>query len=133
MDDPVPVTQSIEPLYPDANIQSERKRWHHLLTDFESKYGKKPAFVARSPGRVNLIGEHIDYSLYEVLPMAIAADLLIAVATSPSRNKSEDAEAVIPMHNSNPGKHASECTVPPKGEAAIDSTQHEWTNYFKGM
>ncbi|KAL8690787.1 MAG: hypothetical protein Q9224_004322, partial [Gallowayella concinna] len=131
MDEPVPVTHSIDSLYPDANIPTQKERWQNLVTHFEEKYGKKPTFVARSPGRVNLIGEHIDYSLYEVLPMAIAADVLIAVAVS-DEDDSKDTDAVIPILNTNPHKHrGSECTVPAKGLADIDATQHEWTNYFK--
>ncbi|KAI4246807.1 MAG: hypothetical protein L6R40_001836 [Gallowayella cf. fulva] len=131
MDEPVPVTRSIDSLYPDADVPTQKQRWQNLITHFEEKYGKKPTFVARSPGRVNLIGEHIDYSLYEVLPMAIAADVLIAVAVS-DEDDSKDTHAVIPMQNINPRKHrGSECTVPPKGLADIDATQHEWTNYFK--
>ncbi|KAL8716267.1 MAG: hypothetical protein Q9220_000172 [cf. Caloplaca sp. 1 TL-2023] len=131
MDDAVPVTANIDNLYPDANIPAQKERWKGLINHFEGRYGKKPTFVARSPGRVNLIGEHIDYSLYEVLPMAIAADVLIAVATSPLQD-SKDANAVIPMLNTNTHKHRpSECTVPSTGEVDIDATVHEWTNYFK--
>ncbi|KAL8670489.1 MAG: hypothetical protein Q9168_004971 [Polycauliona sp. 1 TL-2023] len=135
MDKPVPVTQSIDALYPDANLPAQRKRWQNLITQFKEKYGQKPLFVARSPGRVNLIGEHLDYSLYQVLPMAIAADVLIAVAVVSNEDEKEGCgtdDAVIPMLNTNPRKHrASECTVPPQGLAEIDATQHEWTNYFK--
>ncbi|KAI4228756.1 MAG: hypothetical protein L6R36_001356 [Xanthoria steineri] len=132
MDEPVPVTQSIESLYPDADLPAQQKRWQNLIVHFEEKYHKKPAFVARSPGRVNLIGEHVDYSLYEVLPMAIAADVLIAVAVLDEKEDSAGDDAVMSMLNANPWKHrASECTVPPQGLADIDATQHEWTNYFK--
>lgn len=131
MDEPVPTTDSIDPLYPTANLPSQRIRWQNLVKHFEDKYGGKPAFVARSPGRVNLIGEHIDYSLYKVLPMAIAADVLVAVGPS-SDESQKDVDAIIAMLNTNHRKHSSsQCTVPSLGEAHIDATVHEWTNYFK--
>ncbi|KAI4214392.1 MAG: hypothetical protein LQ351_003145 [Letrouitia transgressa] len=131
MDEPVPSVQSIDDLYPSANVASQKERWENLTAHFVEKYGQPPQFVARSPGRVNIIGEHIDYSLYEVLPMAIAADVLIAVSCSPSLEDRYN-DAVIPMININPSKHkASEHRVPPAGEASIDATIHEWTNYFK--
>jgi galactokinase len=42
-----------------------------LVSAFSAHYGRRPRLVLRSPGRVNLIGEHTDYSLLPVLPMAI--------------------------------------------------------------
>ncbi|MGQ0602902.1 MAG: galactokinase family protein, partial [Anaerolineales bacterium] len=42
------------------------------LTDaFQSAYGAEPAFIARAPGRVNLLGEHVDYNDGWVMPIAI--------------------------------------------------------------
>lgn len=62
--------------------QSQKKRIDDLCASFETKYKKKPLFVARASGRVNLIGEHIDYCGYSVLPMAIEQDIIMAVATN---------------------------------------------------
>lgn len=45
---------------------------------FKSRYGRSPALVVRSPGRVNLIGDHTDYNDGFVLPMAIEQAVWIA-------------------------------------------------------
>lgn len=42
-----------------------------LSSQFRDKYGAEPTLCVRSPGRVNLIGEHVDYNDGFVLPMAI--------------------------------------------------------------
>src|SRR5262245_42728251 len=36
-----------------------------------ARFGESPQWIAAAPGRVNLIGEHIDYNNGFVLPMAI--------------------------------------------------------------
>lgn len=51
---------------------------------FQRAHGRKPAFNAGAPGRVNLIGEHTDYSGGYVLPIAI--DRLCVVAGAPSKD-----------------------------------------------
>ena len=48
------------------------------LTAFRQHYGAEPAFVARAPGRVNLIGEHTDYNDGFCLPMALPMATVIA-------------------------------------------------------
>ncbi|CAN2184224.1 GalK Galactokinase [Candidatus Nanopelagicaceae bacterium] len=47
---------------------------------FEELYGRKPEVLSEAPGRVNLIGEHIDYSEGFVLPFAIADRAYAAIA-----------------------------------------------------
>ena len=47
---------------------------------FQEKFGKKPEKLFRSPGRVNLIGEHTDYHDGYVLPTAINLEITWAVA-----------------------------------------------------
>jgi len=49
---------------------------------FRERYGEEPDLIVRSPGRVNLIGEHTDYNEGFVLPMAITLSTWAAVAAS---------------------------------------------------
>lgn len=46
--------------------------------------GRAPSAVASASGRVNLIGDHIDYAGGAVLPMAIAAHTAVAIGPSAS-------------------------------------------------
>ena len=65
----------------DLNEKS-KERYENLAKKFEKIFDKKPEFFARAPGRVNLIGEHIDYCGYSVLPMAIEHDIVIAASVN---------------------------------------------------
>src|SRR5262245_13452631 len=47
---------------------------------FEREFGMPPRWVARAPGRVNLIGEHTDYNCGFVLPMALECETRIFAA-----------------------------------------------------
>ena len=49
---------------------------------YREKFGHTPAHLARAPGRVNLLGEHVDYNDGFVLPAAI--DRATFVAFSPT-------------------------------------------------
>jgi galactokinase len=53
-----------------------------LKTLFCEKFGDMPAYIARAPGRVNLLGEHVDYNAGFVLPAAI--DRATTIAFSPA-------------------------------------------------
>ncbi len=56
-----------------------------LRSTFQEKFGRPPAFLARAPGRVNLLGEHVDYNDGFVLPAAI--DRATYIAFSPANSE----------------------------------------------
>jgi galactokinase len=72
-----PVSQEERP----AGRPSGRLR--RLATAFESRFGRPPTAVAAAPGRVNLIGEHLDYNEGHVLPVAIDRSIMVAFAPRP--------------------------------------------------
>jgi len=49
---------------------------------FRDQFGEEPEVIAQAPGRVNLIGEHIDYSEGFVLPFAIDSVTTVAIRRS---------------------------------------------------
>jgi galactokinase len=68
-----------------------------LESAFQELFGRKAEVLAEAPGRVNLIGEHIDYSEGFVLPFAIAdrtyaviarnTDGLVRIASQQRKNR----------------------------------------------
>lgn len=76
---------------------------------FLETFGEEPDLVAAAPGRVNLIGEHIDYSDGFVLPFAIKDRTLVAarkrhdstvrIASAQRRNKI----VTVDINNVKPG------------------------------
>ncbi|KAG0706707.1 ribosomal protein S5 domain 2-type protein [Suillus ampliporus] len=82
-DAPIPVFTTLQELYGSLMIAAKHAgRWNELVTEFEAKFGRKPTYIARAPGRVNSrnAGEHIDYAHFGVFPAAIEHDILIACA-----------------------------------------------------
>jgi galactokinase len=56
---------------------------HETTTaQFQERFGEAPAYVVRAPGRVNLLGEHVDYNDGFVLPAAIDRATWLAFSSS---------------------------------------------------
>jgi galactokinase len=88
---------------------------------FQKRYGKPPRWITAAPGRVNIIGEHIDYNDGFVLPMAIERYTVIAAADGGTKGEAaifSDAigeEAVFSLAS------------PPR------RPQGHWSNYVAGV
>jgi N-acetylgalactosamine kinase len=100
-------------------------RYGDLTTAFKKEFGGlEPAFYVRAPGRVNLIGEHVDYHGYSVLPMALAQDVVIAVASGA-------AGGAVKVANFNSSKYAT-ATIPSNPAAHVDQADGvKWFQYVQ--
>lgn len=70
-----------------------------LVASFEKTYSTKPGVIAKAPGRVNLLGEHVDYNDGLVLPAAI--DRQVSLAAAP------DTAEVVSLYALDLGESAS--------------------------
>lgn len=59
-----------------------------IVNSFRKRFGADPEFVVRAPGRVNLLGEHVDYNDGFVLPAAIDRATILACRPSGSSRSS---------------------------------------------
>ncbi|UII20982.1 galactokinase [Fulvivirga ligni] len=53
-----------------------------IKSTYEKEFGEAPQLIVRSPGRINLIGEHTDYNLGFVLPAAVDKGIYMAFGKS---------------------------------------------------
>jgi galactokinase len=92
---------------------------------FARRFGGRPDVLARAPGRVNLIGEHVDYSDGHVLPVAIDRDCVTALRRSTDgrwRAWSEDLRSLVELPDPSTAERAPRST----GDAA-------WANLAAGV
>jgi len=87
---------------------------------FEQLFGVAATHLSRAPGRVNLIGEHIDYNGLPVLPMALQKEVRIAL-------RARDDERVV-LHNLDPAFDAVEFEIEP---SIPPGPEGHWGNYVK--
>lgn len=90
-----------------------------VVEAFKHHFGGDPAGVVRAPGRVNLIGEHVDYNGGFVLPMAIERGVWIAVRPR------TDGEV-----------HLLSCDFDETAQFGLSAFQYEaahWSEYIKGV
>jgi len=89
-----------------------------LLAAFRDRFGRAPEFGARAPGRVNLIGEHTDYTGGLVLPCAIDRDTIVVAA--PRR------DGVVRVFSQGwPGVEQFEVSAPER--------RGDWVDYVQGV
>ncbi|KAN0029636.1 hypothetical protein ACTA71_007770 [Dictyostelium dimigraforme] len=115
------IVESLDDVY--KNFENNKKRYDELNETFSKIYGDKPIFYFRAPGRVNLIGEHVDYSGYCVLPFALEQDTIVAVSFNKSNND------IININNCNEKYTSKSIDVSGGGNIEIDMKNHHWTNY----
>ncbi len=87
---------------------------------FSSLFGGPPTHVARAPGRVNLIGEHIDYCGLAVLPMAMRHEARLVFRPRQ--------DGTVRITNANPEFEPVEFEISP---AIAPGSSGDWRNYVQ--
>ena len=94
-----------------------------MKTKIQNKYaalfGEQPAFFVTSPGRINLIGEHVDYNDGWVLPAAIDKKIIFAIGSRTDKachlfSMDYDALEIVPL-------------------CKVESSTKSWVNYLLGV
>ncbi|KAJ9546388.1 hypothetical protein OSB04_018931 [Centaurea solstitialis] len=122
---PVPIFSKLDFVYGDGSqLEEAELRFSLLNSKFKQIFGHLPDIYARAPGRVNLIGEHIDYEGYSVLPMAIRQDTIVAI------RKRDAGESEKLLRIANVSDKYTMCTYPVDPNQEIDLKNHRWGHYF---
>ena len=99
----------------------------NAIQAFQNRFSRRPQYVARAPGRVNLLGEHVDYNDGFVLPAAI--DRATYVAFSPA---SRERTTLVAADFSNAEAQFTPATLAAKTQPD-GSPLPEWAHYPAGM
>lgn len=94
------------------------------LGRFQELFKRPAEFVVRAPGRANIIGEHIDYNGYSVLPFALQQGTIIYCAAA----EGEDTTVRLASPNEELFSQASFSAVDPSFDY---KAYHHWSNYVR--
>ena len=89
---------------------------------FRAAFGEEPQAFYAAPGRVNLIGEHVDYNDGLVLPCAIDRETIVAIGESEG--------GLIEAVALDMGAGARDSFAP---AAHLARAQEEWRNHVRGV
>jgi galactokinase len=89
---------------------------------FGRVFRSTPDFIARAPGRVNLIGEHTDYNDGFVLPCAIGFETQVAAKAR--------ADGVVRVAAADFDDAVDEFSL---SEPIVRSRDHPWADYVRGV
>ena len=115
-------TNTLETIYGGgaATLSAQTQRYAQVREQFLKHFGATPTYL-RTPGRINLIGEHTDYNGGFVLPVALDRDVLFGVRPrSDAMVRVRNVEAGFPPFSF---ELADEIPAAPQGD---------WSNYFRG-
>lgn len=112
----------------------EREPVDRAIRAFQERFAESPTHLAIAPGRVNLIGEHIDYSGGVVLPLAIERVCVAAARLRPDASHSRLYSADV---NDGTAFDASMRLVPEGAMGMVDGelqvSRGKWWTYALGV
>lgn len=91
---------------------------------FRESFNADPTVAAAAPGRVNLIGEHVDYNDGFVFPFALLKSTYIVASPQPS--SVAYCEVISDAYDDGIVKFSP-------GDSPLESSAPKWTAYIKGM
>ncbi len=133
-------------IYGEDGADAAESRYARLLHGFIENFGDRKAVIARAPGRVNLMGRHIDHRGGGVNVMAMDRDTIVVAAPRdddvasvanldpayPFASFSIHAEmSASPSPKSDTSASWLEHLASPQVAAALDRTRGNWANYVK--
>ena len=133
-------------LYGEDGVAAAESRYARLLRGFVENYGDRKAVIARAPGRVNLMGRHIDHRGGGVNVMAMDRDTVVVAAP-----RDDDTVSVANLNPAYPfgsfsiGAEMAASSAPkadttaswleylaaPQVVAMLGRTRGNWANYVK--
>ncbi|OGO50376.1 MAG: galactokinase [Chloroflexi bacterium RBG_16_68_14] len=106
---------------PEVDAPPAEERLIPLSQAFQDRFGRAPLGAAEAPGRVNLIGEHVDYNQGLVLPAAIDRSVLVAFAPRP--------DAEMRLYSLDFDEESRFSLAEPIGR----DDAHPWSNYLRAV